>query len=261
MVLSKGRKFGMEVMVGGKPWREMAPKEGAPEADAFVESSLFVRDVSYNMETVEEDPFGEKFTQAWPVTPYEILLTNKSDALVWFYLYVDGEKAYGSTVAAHGTRLVKGMQGTAGQGDCEERAMLFARPRLVRRGEDEYLAPEQMRELESIRCDFHECTQGKMVAGTSYGAASQYDGVNKAACKKAKAGAMTRTGDVVGKSAAARAGTMLQSYNVKSVLDSVRIRYGQRDKLEKFGVWEDEDEAEDLTAGASGPGGTKRPLG
>jgi len=59
----------------------MAHKEGAPEADAFVESSLFVRDVSYrpvcpsstraeasrsryNMETVEEDPFGEKFTQA-----------------------------------------------------------------------------------------------------------------------------------------------------------------------------------------------------
>jgi len=23
---------------------------------------------------------------------------------VWFYLYVDGEKAYGSTVAAHGAR-------------------------------------------------------------------------------------------------------------------------------------------------------------
>jgi len=55
--------------------------------------------------------------------------------------------------------------------------------------------------------------------------------------------------------------TRVDRYNVKGVLDSVRIRYGQRDKLEKFGVWEDEDEAEDLTAGASGPGGTKRPLG
>lgn len=62
----------MEVMVGGKAWKEYEPRDGSPVCDAFVESSLFVAGVSYQMATTECDPYGEEFTQSWPVTPYQV---------------------------------------------------------------------------------------------------------------------------------------------------------------------------------------------
>lgn len=52
----------MEVMVGGKAWKEYEPRDGSPVCDAFVESSLFVAGVSYQMATTECDPYGEEFT-------------------------------------------------------------------------------------------------------------------------------------------------------------------------------------------------------
>ena len=69
MVLGSSGDYGMEVFVGGRIWKEFAPRPGAPQCDAFVESSLFVAGVSYQMETTECDPYGEEFTQSWPVTP------------------------------------------------------------------------------------------------------------------------------------------------------------------------------------------------
>ena len=30
-------------------------------------------------ETVDYDPYGERFTQRWPVTPYTLRVTNRSD--------------------------------------------------------------------------------------------------------------------------------------------------------------------------------------
>ena len=145
MVLGSSGDYGMEVFVGGRIWKEFAPKAGAPACDAFVESSLFVAGVSYQMETTECDPYGEEFTQSWPVTPYQVRLINRTATPVWFYLYVDGERAYGAVCpaasgGAPGTRLVQGMQRSAGDGVSEERALLFARPRLVRRGEGEAVA-------------------------------------------------------------------------------------------------------------------------
>ena len=92
MVLGSSGDYGMEVFVGGRIWKEFAPKAGAPACDAFVESSLFVAGVSYQMETTECDPYGEEFTQSWPVTPYQVRLINRTATPVWFYLYVDGER-------------------------------------------------------------------------------------------------------------------------------------------------------------------------
>ena len=145
MVLGSSGDYGMEVFVGGRIWKEFPPRAGAPACDAFVESSLFVAGVSYQMETTECDPYGEEFTQSWPVTPYQVRLINRTATPVWFYLYVDGERAYGAVCpaasgGAPGTRLVQGMQRSAGDGVSEERALLFARPRLVRRGEGEAVA-------------------------------------------------------------------------------------------------------------------------
>ena len=99
-----------------------------------------VAGVSYQMETTECDPYGEEFTQSWPVTPYQVRLINRTATPVWFYLYVDGERAYGAVCPGRATRLVQGMQRSAGDGVSEERALLFARPRLVRRGEGEAVA-------------------------------------------------------------------------------------------------------------------------
>lgn len=62
MVLGSSGDFGMEVMVGGKAWKEYEPRDGSPVCDAFVESSLFVAGVSYQMATTECDPYGEEFT-------------------------------------------------------------------------------------------------------------------------------------------------------------------------------------------------------
>ena len=153
MVLGSSGDYGMEVFVGGRIWKEYAPRVGAPQCDAFVESSLFVAGVSYQMETTECDPYGEEFTQSWPVTPYQVRLINRTATPVWFYLYVDGERAYGAVCpaasgGAPGTRLVQGMQRSAGDGVSEERALLFARPRLVRRGEGEAVAAAKVREIE-----------------------------------------------------------------------------------------------------------------
>ena len=274
MVLGSSGDYGMEVFVGGRIWKEYAPRAGAPQCDAFVESSLFVAGVSYQMETTECDPYGEEFTQSWPVTPYQVRLINRTATPVWFYLYVDGERAYGAVCpaasgGAPGTRLVQGMQRSAGDGVSEERALLFARPRLVRRGEGEAVAAVsdsaskrevphrrdvrirtgQGPELESIRCDFHAAVAGQTTTVAAQraraGAGAIYDGVNKAACKKAKAGAMTRTGGVVKRSLGAASSTTLTTYTVNEVLDTVRIRYAQKDRLETYGVWPDDDSDEE----------------
>lgn len=37
---------------------------------------------TYRQSVTESDPFGETFTQQWPVTPYELRVTNRSDAPV-----------------------------------------------------------------------------------------------------------------------------------------------------------------------------------
>lgn len=179
---------------------------------------------------------------------------------MWFYLYVDGERAYGGVCpaaagSAPGRRLVEGMQRMAGNGISEERALLFARPRLVKRGESDAVSAAKVKEMESIRCDFHAAVAGQTTSVAAHSkktvAGAIYEGVNKAACKKAKAGAMTRTGGVVKRSLGATSATTLTTYTVQEVLDAVRIRYAQQDRLETYGVWpddasdDDDDEAGD----------------
>ena len=110
-------------------------------------------------------------------------------------------------------------------------------------------AQAKVRELESIRCDFHATVAGQTTTVAAQraraGAGAIYDGVNKAACKKAKAGAMTRTGGVVKRSLGAASSTTLTTYTVNEVLDTVRIRYAQKDRLVTFGVWPDDDSDEE----------------
>ena len=55
---------------------------------------------------------------------------------------------------------------------------------------------------------------------------------------------MTRTGGVVKRSLGAASSTTLTTYTVNEVLDTVRIRYAQKDRLETYGVWPDDDSDE-----------------
>ena len=89
----------------------------------------------------------------------------------------------------------------------------------------------------AARLDVHACTRGEETRGTKRGASGGFDGVNKAICKKAKAGAMTRTGDEL---KPADEGKLRTSYNIGAKISTLRIRYAQRDKLEKLGVVKDE---------------------
>ena len=56
---------------------------------------------------------------------------------------------------------------------------------------------------------------------------------------------LTRTGGVVKRSLGATSSTTLTTYTVNEVLDTVRIRYAQKDRLVTFGVWPDDDSDEE----------------
>ncbi|KAH8067175.1 serine/threonine kinase [Aureococcus anophagefferens] len=122
MVLTADGAFEMHVVLGDTKAEEFAPVPGCPPCDGFIEANLFVKGVSYPKETVETDPFGEEFTQAWPVTPYKLRVENHSNELRWLRVYVDGEPAYES------------VDGAVDPGSAK---------------------------FESIRLDVHECTRGE----------------------------------------------------------------------------------------------------
>mmetsp|Transcript_28278 Transcript_28278/g.84670 ORF Transcript_28278/g.84670 Transcript_28278/m.84670 type:complete len:245 (+) Transcript_28278:269-1003(+) len=243
MVFTADGAFGLEVMFGDSKCEELpAPPDGsgAPAADAWVLANLFVQGVSYNMETEESDPFGETFKQSWPVTPYRLRIQNTTPTLRWFQLYVDGKLAYGATLKPNSTRIVEGMQARPGHGGSAVKELLFARPRLVRPDEDAHapVDPAQVAEFESIKLTVHPTTKGEKSKKRKLGATGGYDGVNKAACKKAKAGAMTRTGEELLPANSRKS----QHYNTdkSTTVASLRIRYAQRDRLEKLGVVKEE---------------------
>ena len=242
MVLTADGAVEVHVMLGDSKAEEFTPVAGCPPCDAFIEANLFVKGLSYPKETVETDPFGEEFTQAWPVTPYKLRVENHSNELRWLKVYVDGEPAYGTSLKPGAVRVVEGKQSKPGSASSAVHELLFARPRLVRvtAGEsvDATIDPAKLGEFESIRLDVHECTRGEKKRGVKRGASGGFDGTNKAVCKKAKAGAMTRTGDEL--KPAANGVVKRNTYDVGAKISTLRIRYAQRDKLEKLGVVKDE---------------------
>lgn len=90
------------------------------------------------IEYEEQDPFGEKYKQSWPATPYSVRVTNNSDSDVCAYLYVDGKKACANVLLAGVTVEFKGYQANCGRlpySDDTISEFLFTLPRAeVRRG-------------------------------------------------------------------------------------------------------------------------------
>ena len=48
------------------------------------------------IEYEEEDPFGEKYKQSWPATPYSVRVKSNADSAVFGEVFVDGKKASSS---------------------------------------------------------------------------------------------------------------------------------------------------------------------
>ena len=146
MVLSADGRFEAQVNVDSAACYEHTPVVGAPSCDAFVETNFFMPS-SFQMTTTESDPYGETFEQRWPVTPFTLSLTNHTEQRVWARVYIDGEAAFGGCVKSEECREVEGIQAKPGRGQSEQRAMLFSRPRPLKRGET--LGSESTQELES----------------------------------------------------------------------------------------------------------------
>lgn len=96
------------------------------------------------IEYEEQDPFGEKYKQSWPATPYSVRVTNNSDSSVCADLYVDGKIACTEVLHPRGfgkgifTVEFKGYQANCGRVayvDDTISEFLFTLPRAeVRRG-------------------------------------------------------------------------------------------------------------------------------
>lgn len=186
-------RYDLAVMIGGAKAEEYSAAASGPE-EAWVHADLFVEGVSYPLETEEEDPFGESFTQSWPVTPYKLRVSNNTGEKRCLVLYVDGVEAYGARFLPHSSRLLEGRQSRPGQSSSQINELLFARPRLVRRGESAAVDPKLFPELESLRLDVHEMIEGKKVKKRKRGATGGAPRRRKTALRAAATGSRRRRG-------------------------------------------------------------------
>ena len=74
---------------------------------------------TYMQEAVEHDPYGERFTQRWPVTPYTLHVTNRSAEHVQAVVSIDGAKASRQFVHPGSTSEIKGFKDHSSK--CEAR--------------------------------------------------------------------------------------------------------------------------------------------
>ena len=259
-------RFTVEVLVGGEPLKEYEPSAWQNlkgPCDGIVEANFNTPGISYPSEPVEEcDPFGEKFTQSWPVTPFKVRIAHAGDdnygeASYWAKVYVDGTLAAAKSVATHGSksiRVIDGYQARPGHANSEERDFCFSRPRLLARGEskDVTLSEAERLELSSIKVELHPCTFRSKDNNTTAvkKAGSAVEGVNKAAAKKGKVGAAARSGKVL----QTKAHSTINRYDIdySQVAASIRIRYAPKNLLRNMVDAMDDDSGESSSSNELG---------
>jgi hypothetical protein len=114
-----------------------APRgRGAPSAAAVADArwrQRFDTPATYMQEVVEHDPYGERFTQRWPVTPYTLLVTNRSDEHVQAVVSIDGAKASRQFVSGGATTEIKGFKDRSRECGAAAAAARAHSPALTRR--------------------------------------------------------------------------------------------------------------------------------
>ena len=124
--------FELHVLVGGVKQAELVTPAGVH----YVESVFAVPGVSYSVSSRETDPWGEEFTQTWPVTPYTLKLVNHSGDTAYCKVSVDGAPAC-SQYLRPGDNEINGFKDATGRRSRrrgEMSAALTARARAQKRG-------------------------------------------------------------------------------------------------------------------------------
>ena len=277
MVRSAKNRMDVGVWVAGRRLPEMKPSKYGPKADGWVESNLHEvsfrplsachsplvhvplthprcysttahprrprQATSYPVKTVEPDPFGEPCEQSWPVTPYEIKVTNNESTDRYLRVYVDGQRVNhgGGTVRADKTRTFSDHLRSDGT-NLHRSQLLFARPQIVAGGgggggggggSGGGSADDKMG---TIRVDLHDIKgQNRVMRRTDPSkSAAGFEGAKMQDHKKAKASSGTQTGPAVTK----KHRKYKTSVRTGNCVDSVVIRYANQDRLRGYGVWQ-----------------------
>lgn len=235
-------KFELDVLVGGKALPEtVSPTSG----DAWVESLLDVEGVTFRKETVDADPFGETFTQSWPVTPFTVRVTNHSPREVYAECYVDGKKAGTKhNLKAGEVHVFEGWSQDPSRGSTlsDVSEFLFSVPRRLRQGESDKVDVNAAKalELETVRVAFSESIYTG--SGTSYygekGGKAGIDSANKAVAKAAGASVTASAGRTTVTCAKNKQSGPLTVYyyNKGAHIGDVKLKYTTKDKLNLLGL-------------------------
>ena len=105
-----------------------------PSSECTVAYSLHEA-CSYPMSFEEEDPYGEAYTQEWPVTPSTLRVSNGRTDNVWVEVAIDGTPAGSHFLAAGRSMEIQGFRVYNEAGARGHRPFLFSMPRQMRGNE------------------------------------------------------------------------------------------------------------------------------
>ena len=157
------------------------------------------------IEYEEEDPFGEKYKQSWPATPYSVRVKSNADSAVFIEVFVDGKKACGHVFVPRdgGDALeIKGFQANVGElsyVDDTISEFLFTLPRAEVRRRRAAPAPPRNPDLGTVAVKFWAARETGEVRDENFAQFANRGGeiikpLTKASMKDAKATIATATG-------------------------------------------------------------------
>ena len=244
----ESKYFKVDVCVGDAPLPIVTAVDGGEWVVA-----RFDDPTTTMMKTEEQDPYGERYTQEWPATPYAVRVTNESyPGPVEAQVFVDGKLAGIQVVYKandeRGPQYKNAMwfRGFASSpqvisyGKDTITQFLFTLPRAAaaRGGGDQGARPKMSAAdraaLESIRVVFHDVqftgARKEVAVPVAARRGAVVSGVNKASAKDAKASTSTATGATLQN---AHAGAYTGSvYDRLEVIAERTIRYGTKSQLQ-----------------------------
>ena len=215
-----------QVCVAGKPLTELL----SPSGEAWV-VARFDTPVTFMAEPVEEeDPFGEKYSQSWPVTPFTVRVTNSRPDAVLAHVYVDGRYQASRMVLPNSQSDITGPK--VGDDINKVAPMLFTVPRRVCGGQEPAAQPETI-QVKFCKVDRMETRTYRPPACSACVAVSA--GISKDQAKTTSAAATVMIGQQT-KTDSYEAGKSYVHGYAGQALSSVYIKYSTQQKLESMGL-------------------------
>lgn len=190
--------------------------------------------VTFMAEPVEEeDPFGERYKQSWPVTPFTVRVTNSRTDPVLAHVYVDGRYQASRLVMPSTKSDITGPK--VGDDINKVAPMLFTVPRRVcgvKGGGQEASQPETI-QVKICKVDRMETRTYMPSAEGACPAATA--GLSKDRAKSAAAAATVMIGKQAMNDTYERGKSYIHGY-AGQLLSSVYIKYSTQQKLENMGL-------------------------